>query len=73
LAVFVLTAGGLGGALIYAMVKEWRQFTLPRHLKAFAEMRSAFFAGSKTDQFDRRRGSAVFAMRGFAEESANPG
>jgi hypothetical protein len=52
-------------------VKEWQQDTWPGRLKTFARMRRAFLAGSKTDIGDRRFGSAVFAMRELAEQTAD--
>jgi hypothetical protein len=52
-------------------VKEWQQDTWPGRLKTFARMRRAFLAGSKTDIGDHRFGSAVFAMRELAKQTAD--
>lgn len=58
---------------LYLMYRQWQEFTLPKRLKTFKQMRRAFVAGGiETDVVDRRRDSAMFAMREFAKQSADP-
>jgi hypothetical protein len=70
---FLLTAAGAMFTFLYSMVKEdlRLQSTSPDQLKTLAQMRRAFLTGSETNVVDRRRRSAVFAMREFAKQSAD--
>jgi hypothetical protein len=69
---FGLSASIIPGLLIYSEVQEQRWRTRPQDLKTFAKMQRAFRIGSKTKPSDRRRHSAVSAMRQFVEQGASP-
>jgi hypothetical protein len=56
----------------YVFLREARWDTRPQDLKTFSDMKRAFRTGSKTKFVDRRRSSAVFAMRVLAEQSTDP-
>lgn len=68
---FALVCIPIIGLPIFGFVSEWGLDTRPQHLKSFADMQRAFRRGSKTREIDRRRSSAIFAMKTFAKEGAD--
>lgn len=68
---FALAVGVLMVPWIYSFIREARIGTRPQDLKTFADMKKAFRKGSRTRDIDRRRPSAIFAMREFAGQGAD--
>jgi hypothetical protein len=68
---FALVCIPIIGFWVFTFTSEWGLDTRPQNLTSFADMQRAFRRGSKTKEIDRRRPSAVFAMKRFAKEGAD--